>query len=754
MISQAAFIQLLAAVSHPGNRPANSSLEDAMTPHASSASRRILIIDDNRDIHADFRKILTAPPAEELQMDEATAALFGQTTRLVERPEFELASAYQGQQGLAVVQEANAAGRPFALAFVDMRMPPGWDGIETTARLLEADPNLQFVICTAYSDYSWVEIARRLGAPDRLVILKKPFDIVEIQQLCNAMTEKWCLGLQARKSMAGLEEMVRQRTEELEAANQKLVQDLAQRREIEHALRESEQRLAQIVDFLPDATFAIDRAGKIIAWNRAIEELTGRKADTMLGKSDYEHSVPFYGIRRPVLIDLVLQSDDATARRYRLFKTEGDVLVAETELAMRGKKHTLWIKARPLYNGQGEVVGAIETLRDVTDRKELEMQLRQSQKMEAFGQLAAGVAHDFNNILTVIHGNAFMLQGSDVDEAARESGAAEICAASLRATNLTRQLLTFSQRQVFQPRPLDFNELVTNMTKMLRRLIGEHINLEAHYAPGTVVVDADPVMMEQILINLAVNSRDAMPQGGNLLVQTAIVTFTPADIAADSHRRPGDFIRLTVTDTGVGIDPEHLPHIFEPFYTTKGPGKGTGLGLATVFGIVKQHHGWIEIESQPKAGATFHVFLPQSERPLPGTEARRKATPIPGGSETILLVEDEPALRQFFRRLLEGKGYRIHEAESGVAALLLVRDHPDIDLLLTDMVMPGGINGRELAERLRAKTPLLKVIFSSGYTDDMLGRDSVLRENENFLEKPFDPDKLLRRVRDYLDTPA
>jgi CheY-like chemotaxis protein len=204
----------------------------------------------------------------------------------------------------------------------------------------------------------------------------------------------------------------------------------------------------------------------------------------------------------------------------------------------------------------------------------------------------------------------------------------------------------------------------------------------------------------------------------------------------------------------VGIDPEHLPHVFEPFFTTKGPGKGTGLGLATVFGIVKQHQGWIEIESQPKAGATFHIYLPQSERPLPGTEARRKASPVPGGHETILLVEDEAPVRQFFRRILEGKGYRVHEAESGVAALLLWRDHPGIDLLLTDVVMPGGISGRELAERLRGEKPRLKVIYCSGYTDDMLGKDSVLRVNENFLEKPFDPDKLLRRVRDYLDAPG
>jgi CheY-like chemotaxis protein len=379
------------------------------------------------------------------------------------------------------------------------------------------------------------------------------------------------------------------------------------------------------------------------------------------------------------------------------------------------------------------------------------MQFRQSQKMEAFGQLAAGVAHDFNNILTVIQGNGSLLQGREVPAAERETIAAEICAASRRAANLTRQLLTFSQRQVFQPRAMDLNEVVANMTKMLRRLIGEHIDLEARYAPGEVPVHADPVMMEQILVNLAVNSRDAMPQGGRLVLQTASATLTKADLASKPDGRPGNFIRLSITDTGTGIAPENLPHIFEPFFTTKGPGKGTGLGLATVFGIVKQHQGWIEIESQINAGATFHIYLPRWDQPVCVAPERPEARDIHGGRESLLLVEDETAVRQFFRRVLEGKGYCVHEAGSGLEALQLWGRHPDIDLLLTDVVMPGGISGRELAERLRSEKPKLKVLYCSGYTDEMLGKDSVLRVNGNFLEKPCEPDKLLQRVRDQLD---
>jgi CheY-like chemotaxis protein len=373
--------------------------------------------------------------------------------------------------------------------------------------------------------------------------------------------------------------------------------------------------------------------------------------------------------------------------------------------------------------------------------------------MEVFGQLAAGVAHDFNNILTVIQGNASLLQGRDVPAAERESIAAEICAAGQRAGNLTRQLLTFSQRQVFQPRAMDLNEVVTNMTKMLRRLIGENIDWVARYAPGSVPVNADPVMMEQILVNLAVNSRDAMPQGGRLLLETALVALSKAEAASKAQARPGNFVRLSITDTGVGIAPENLHHVFEPFFTTKGPGKGTGLGLATVFGIVKQHQGWIEIESQVNAGTTFHIYLPRWEQAVPAAHPRLEPHAIRGGRESILLVEDEPAVRQFFRRVLEGKGYSVHEAGSGEAALQVWQRHPQIELLLTDLVMPGGLSGRELAERFRAEKPSLKVLYCSGYTSDMLGKDSELRVNGDFLEKPFEQDKLLQAVRDHLDAP-
>jgi two-component system, cell cycle sensor histidine kinase and response regulator CckA len=287
---------------------------------------------------------------------------------------------------------------------------------------------------------------------------------------------------------------------------------------------------------------------------------------------------------------------------------------------------------------------------------------------------------------------------------------------------------------------------------MLQRLIGEHIGLETHFAPGDAPIQADRTMMEQILMNLAVNSRDAMPKGGRLIIQTAAVAVSEAEAEANPKSRPGSFIRLKITDTGCGMAPETIERIFEPFFTTKEVGKGTGLGLATVFGIVEQHHGWIEVESKLNSGTTFCIHLPRLAESEKSQTEFFSAPEVRGGNETILLVEDEAPVRALARTVLEQKGYHIIEADSGPSALELWKQHREaIDLLLTDMVMPGGISGQELAKRLLSEKPGLKVIYNSGYTDEMLGENSPLRDNPNFMEKPFGLHQLLKQVRDCLD---
>jgi PAS domain S-box-containing protein len=389
---------------------------------------------------------------------------------------------------------------------------------------------------------------------------------------------------------------------------------------------------------------------------------------------------------------------------------------------------------------------------DVTERQSLEAQLRQAQKMESVGQLAGGIAHDFNNILTVIQGHTTLLGMTGNLSGDAQESTRQIALAAERAANLTRQLLTFSRRQIIQPKNLDLNEVVNNMTKMLRRLLGEDITLQVNYTAALPLVHADPGMMEQILLNLAVNSRDAMPKGGRLFIDTSVASVDKAYAEQNPEAIIGEFVCLTVKDTGSGIAPETLARIFEPFFTTKDVGKGTGLGLATVYGIVQQHRGWIKVASAVGQGTTFQIFLPTAGGKAAAQDAQTREPRVRGGKETVLIVEDEAPLRTLVRSVLERYGYRVIEAVSGVSALSLWEQHKDkIQLVLTDMVMPHGISGRELATKLLAQKPELKVIYSSGYSLAVVGTDMVLQEGLNFLQKPYHPRKLAQAVRDCLD---
>jgi PAS domain S-box-containing protein len=389
---------------------------------------------------------------------------------------------------------------------------------------------------------------------------------------------------------------------------------------------------------------------------------------------------------------------------------------------------------------------------DVTDVLNLEAQLRHAQKLESVGQLAAGIAHDFNNILTIIQGYADCLLARAAQDKAASSALKQIGNAARRAASLTRQLLTFSRKQIIQTKVLDLNGVLQNLYNMLPRLLGEDIILETVYAKNLARIEADTGMIEQVVMNLAVNSRDAMPKGGKLTISTSLVQVQQEHAVRNPDARAGNFCCLTVSDTGCGMDFKTLDRIFEPFFTTKEVGKGTGLGLATVYGIVKQHEGWIEVASEVGAGTTFKIYFPavlQAE--APPVETAGDAVTINGGKETILLVEDESMLRELAREILESYHYRVVEAHSGVDALRKWDEHNGkIDLLLSDMVMPEGLNGKELAEQLQRRKPTLPVILSSGYSAESLGKE--LGEGSlAFLPKPFLPQQLAQLVRQCLD---
>jgi PAS domain S-box-containing protein len=389
---------------------------------------------------------------------------------------------------------------------------------------------------------------------------------------------------------------------------------------------------------------------------------------------------------------------------------------------------------------------------DLTERKKIEAQFRQSQKMESIGQLASGVAHDFNNILAVIQMQADLLRSESTLSAEQMDFVRGIAAAAQHASNLTRQLLMFSRRQTMHPTELNLSETINNMTNILRRTLGEHIELQFKFSMQPLFIHADAGMIDQVLLNLVVNARDAMPAGGKIVIETTAVEFNEAAAAQSAQIKQGKFICLSVCDSGTGIAPENLSKVFDPFFTTKEVGKGTGLGLATVFGIVQEHKGWINVYSEHGHGTTFRIYLPRLGR----TSDQKFVVPTTGsgrgGTETILLVEDQPSLRNSVQTALSRLGYNVFEAANGAEAVEIWKKHRDeINLVFTDMVMPGGISGRQLGERFLKEKPKLKVIYASGYAAEVAGGDFPLKEGVNFLTKPFEMHKLAKTIRDNLD---
>ncbi len=587
-----------------------------MTLNPDQQNNRILIIDDNPAIHDDIRKILTSAGVRSPSLEKSKSVLFGAASASPqEGTTFTIDSALQGEEGLEWVRRALAEGRPYAVAFVDVRMPPGWDGITTIAHLWKVDPDLQVIICTAFSDYPWEEIVRQIGKSANLVILKKPFDNIEVLQLTHALAEKWILTRQVAARFADLDEQVRRRTKDLESANEQLQREIAERTEMEQALRHS-------------------------------------------------------------------------------------------------------------------------------------------QKMEAVGQLAAGIAHDFNNILTVILGHVSLMNETSSPAEIAES-IREIQNSAGRAASLVRQLLAFSRKQVIQPTLLDFAEIIKNLGGVLGRVLGEHITLEIQPSPSLPPVKADLRMIEQIVLNLAVNARDAMPQGGALALATSEARFNRTTILPHPDARPGRYVCLSVSDTGLGIPPDVLPRIFEPFFTTKELGRGTGLGLASVYGIVKQHSGWIDVASEVGRGTTFRLYFPATSLERLSDGAASPADPVRGGTETILVVEDEEAVRRLTAEILRRYGYRVLEMVSGYEALKIDSDQlSQIDLLLTDLVMPGGVSGRELAMQFRRLKPALRIVYMTGYSRNIIDADNKSFEEFQLLAKPFSNVDLLRLIRDTLDRPS
>jgi two-component system, cell cycle sensor histidine kinase and response regulator CckA len=547
---------------------------------------RILVVDDNPAIHDDFRKTLLGLKSSASSLADIEAELFSKPGPAPKVGPFRVDFALQGAEALALVQKALDSSDPYALAFIDIRMPPGWDGVETIDRLWKASPDLQAVICTAFSDYSWHDIIGRFGHTDNLLILKKPFETVEVLQLAHALTRKWWLGRQAQLRMDELEKMARERAE-------KLVREVEERARVQSALLASEEKFSKAFHSSPMAMTIQSRVdGRFLAINPTFVSLTGYSSEQILQHTGEELHL----------------WKDAAALNVKL-EPEGRLRNHSCVLLRKdGEQRDIVLCSEPLTAETQPCL--LLVAEDVTEKLKLEAGLRQAQKLEAVGRLVAGVAHEFNNVLGVIQGHASLLQSQLAREKRPTTCTERILQASTRAANYTKQLLGITRQQPLVLKALPVAMCIERAQQLLEQSLGENHRLVLSLEDPLPPICADECNMEQVLINLILNARDAMPRGGDILIEAHAAYLSDTYVQGRSGTKSNEFVRLAVTDLGKGVPLEIAGHIFDPFFTTKDFGKGTGLGLWMVQSIVRRHGGWIELASEVGKGSSFILFLP------------------------------------------------------------------------------------------------------------------------------------------------
>ena len=815
---------------------------------------RILVIDDNRAIHDDFRKILCSTQRHGKTLEDAETLLFDSPAPNAgaKRITFEIDSAYQGKEGLALVQKAAESGRPYAMAFVDVRMPPGWDGVETTARIWEVCPDLQIVICTAYSDYSWDEMSAKLSSSDQLVILKKPFDTVEVLQLANALTEKWRLQQQVRLKVDHLEKLVQERTKVLQETNTNLESEIAERKRAAEALRESEERYqllfrrnplpmlvidmatlaylavnetavreygysveeflsmtvkdirspeelsalsqqtaemrasesnffatrhrkkdgsiidvevicrtiafagyeaklvlvndvtqrklaedriheqAMLLDLAHDAIFVRDLEGNIQFWNKGAESLYGWTTSEAVGNTVAKIFSRIDGVSYEVEEKALMEKGEWSGELHDQTKA-GQAVIADSRWTL-------------LRNESGTPRSVLVINTDITEKKKLEAQFLRSQRMEGIGTLATGMAHDLNNILAPILMSAGTLRWELTAED-RELAITRIEMSVKRGAEIIQQVLTFGRGVTGERVAVNPVAMMQEMTQIIGQTFPKDIGIVLDAKDDVWPIMGDKTQIHQVLLNLCINARDAMPHGGKLTLETRNVILDESYAAVHSDVRAGNYVLIAVSDTGVGIPESIRDRVFDPFFSTKEVGRGTGLGLSMVYGFVKQSDGHIKVYSEEGFGTTFKLYLPQAGGSPEQVATGPLSAELEGGHETVLIVEDDPLVRSYVDTQLQSLGYRTLSAANGAEALAIADGGAAFDLLFTDVIMPGRLNGRQLAAEMAQRRPGLKVLFTSGYTENAIIHHGRLDSGVLLLAKPYRKLDLARMVR-------
>ncbi|HEX3718077.1 MAG TPA: ATP-binding protein [Verrucomicrobiae bacterium] len=682
---------------------------------------RILVVDDNPAVHEDFRKILCPPSSKGAEMRATEKALFGEVRDAPLAPAFSVESALQGEEGLARAVEAQRKGVPFALAFIDVRMPPGWDGIETTVRIWEKCPDLEVVICTAYSDYSLDQMLSRVRNEEQLVILKKPFETIEVLQLANALTGKWRLRQEAHIKLDVLDKMVRERTSDLREANTRL----------------GEQ--ARLLDLARDAIIVWDLEGRARYWNKSAELLYGWTAAEAIGAKVAERYC-----RGPKALEKELKAWQAVAsgewngELRHVSKSGKDILVQSRWTLVRDSQ------------GNPQAVLVINT--DITERKELEMQFWRAQRMDSIGTLAGGIAHDLNNILAPILMIGPLLR-AQIDDPSMAALIESMEHGAERGANIVKQILTFSRGGGGKKAPLQIHRLLKQVTAFIKDTFPKSIHAQLIAPRDLWMVEGNSAELHQVLMNLCVNSREAMPDGGALKIEAQNVILDDPAAANIPNARPGRYVMLRVNDTGSGIAAEHMNRIFDPFFTTKEVGKGPGLGLSTVLGIVTASGGSVQARSDRGKGAEFVLYLPALTESLATTPATPYPEPSPGPGELIMVVEEDSAVGAILETILITNGYRVLLTGDGDEAMELYhRYQKEIDAVLADATLEAA-NGKSVVHALNDLDPSAKLIPTSDVSEDQL---PTLPHSlaTHLLRKPCQASMVLETLRSVLDKPA